>query len=223
MVKLRSHPTGFSLIELTVVVAILAVMAGSVLVGFNSFGGTINARETVGRIGDIIRESEMAILQGDYQKISIHFFEDYLVLEEAPAEAELPLSLGNTCVLDLRNGHDLNGSGTLYKKDEEDRLLEIVTLALFPPLCANFEGAEESEWRYQLISGDQPSPVLRFFHFNLGTDYKLRLGEDAYRLEIEAPYNKKQLYKNNSFYTGSVALPLYHNGADTGASITLQH
>lgn len=211
--------TGFSLAELIVVVSILGVLGTGVMVGWNSFGSAVKAKEVVGMIEDIIRESEAAVLKGDYEKVTLHFRENYLVLEESISEASLTLNLG-TCT----NGEPAVTAvqaGTLQKTNESGQSVRVQTISASGSECViSFETAPEREWRYQLISDGAQSSIIRFAHFNLGTSFELRTADGgspaSYRLEIIAPYGKKQL-----FPPGPVNLKLYSDEEPTDAALTL--
>ena len=57
---------GFSLLEIMVTVAIIGVMAGSVVVGFNSFGDTVRVRETAGVLTDTVKRLELETIRRDF-------------------------------------------------------------------------------------------------------------------------------------------------------------
>ena len=210
---------GFSLIELTVVVGIMSVLGTATIAGFNYFGDSIRAGEVVGIIRDTIRQAELSILKGDYRQVNIHFMNHYLILEQVVEGASLDLNLEVACSQDGRAGHNLTGdAGALNTLDEAGRLIEVTAL----PLCANFEKSLESEWQYQLISGQARSNIIRFVHFNLGTSFALSpLVPASYRLEIEAPYAKKRFYANDVLTAGTATIDLLDPNGSSSAKITL--
>ncbi|PIZ72026.1 hypothetical protein COY07_03860 [Candidatus Peregrinibacteria bacterium CG_4_10_14_0_2_um_filter_43_11] len=221
--------SGFSLIELIVVVGIIAIFSASSFVGFALFGENMRAKEVSGVISDLVKRSELEVLRGDYQAIKIHFLENYLVLEKTPASADLSLDLSGTCTLDSAEGYNLDttDSGTLLKKDESGRLIEVTTLPAFPSLCVNFEGSRESDWAYQLTGGDQVSPILQFSHFNINRDhlntlFSLDLNGKTVDLTIEAPYAKRSLYIDDVLSADSVTLPVKKNGEASGETLIIQ-
>ncbi|MDH5597223.1 MAG: prepilin-type N-terminal cleavage/methylation domain-containing protein, partial [Candidatus Peregrinibacteria bacterium] len=90
MQKTKSNK-GFSLLEIMVVVAIVGIMAGSVVVGFNAFGNTIRTRETAGVLSDLLKGFELETIRRDYQKLTIQFEPAYLVVEADAEGTTLPL------------------------------------------------------------------------------------------------------------------------------------
>lgn len=230
------------MVELTVTVGILSALAGATLVGFGAFGDFIKAQEASGFTGDILRRSELSVLKEEAAKITVHFLTDYLVLEEAPAEtgAVLTFDIADTCVESGSTGYFLAAGtdGVLVRLDEEDRLLENRAVTLGEKFCVAFEGAAEREWKFRLSGADGDSSLFRFIHFNLGTDFQLKIpqaitdsrcslattlapGADV-RLEIQAPYAKRQLYVMSVLESGSSALLLCGPSSDTGEFIYLQ-
>ncbi|MBU1016535.1 prepilin-type N-terminal cleavage/methylation domain-containing protein, partial [Patescibacteria group bacterium] len=70
---------GFTLTELMVTVAIIAIMGTSVTVGWHSFSGTIAVRNAAGNIGGFIDGLEEAHLRDEYTKSSVYFMKKYLL------------------------------------------------------------------------------------------------------------------------------------------------
>ena len=220
--KKKFRHRGFSLVELIVVISIISVLSVSTVVAFNVFGEALKAKEVAGVITDKIKAAELLVLKGDYQKIDVHFFENYLVLVESPENTDLNLTLGGEC---NQNGEGHNvattDTGNLHKKDESGNGLGISSLSN-SQVCAPFKDTEEAEWRYQLVQGDQVSSLIRFVNFNIDSDFTLGVAAAKYRLEIEAPYAKKTLYVDNVAQTTATTLTIQNAEGLTGETVTLQ-
>lgn len=211
---------GFTLVELLVTVSILGVMGAGVMIGFNTFGDSVKAKEAMGVLEDLIRESEAAVLKKDYEKVVFHFREDYVILEEFLPAASLDLNLG-VCT----GGGDpavlsLQGS-TLQKTDEAGQSMGVERVGAGESTCVtNFEDASQQEWRYQLKEGDDTSSAIRFAHFNLNTSFQLKTSSggspSAYTLEILGPYGSKTLSP-----PGPLELKLFSNGEPTETTLNL--
>lgn len=225
---------GFSLLEIMVVVAIVGIMASSVVIGFNSFGETVRTKETAGVITDLIKRLELEMIRRDYTKQTVHFEEDYLAVE-AHVEGEVSdtsfslkwLGTGGSCspdeeVLEIENKQPT--PVYLAKRDQYGNNLEIQPISPGPPEyeCVDFLNSEETEWQYQVFSGSQGSQIIRFLHFNIRRDSgnQPALNSNNYTLEISAPYASKEIYDGATLETGPVTLTL-QNGGDPEI-ITLQ-
>ena len=180
--------SGFSLVELMVVVAIIAIMSVSVSVGFRYMGDTLRTKQVAGIISDTVKKAEMEVLRGDYKKNTIQFTAGYLVITSEPENTSLELRLDGT---DIKT----SDTGVLTKRDGEGKVLGVRSFNGTPPEPVDFVPSPETEWQYQLTSGDEISPIIRFIHFNVERE-KL---ENAVQLSniiggpltIEAPYAKK--------------------------------
>lgn len=180
--------------ELIVVVSIIAIMAVSVSVGFRYMGDAMRTKQVAGIITDVVKRTEMEVLRGDYKKSTINFLTNYLVIESEPENKSLVLSLGDST--GCADGNNLNlGTGVLTKKDGDGKVLGIKSVAGGTE-CVPFTTSPETEWQYQLSSGDQVSPLVRFIHFNIERDkpenaIQLSDVDSSDKLVIEAPYAKK--------------------------------
>ena len=189
---------GFSLIELIVVVSIIAIMSVSTVVGFRHMGEGLRKQETKGIISDLIKRTELEILRGDYQKSTINFLEEFLVINEDLGDQNIELTLGSTC--DVGYNIQSNIPGTLYKKDIDGNVLDAGFITGTNPKCIEFSESEEREWQFQVITPSQYSNILRFVHFNvnrenLNNPVLIKDLTDE-KLTIEAPYAKKTLSIN---------------------------
>ncbi len=200
-----------------VVVAIIAIMSVSVSVGFRYMGNALLTKQAAGIIMDTVKMAETEVLSTDYKKNTIQFTADYLVITSEPENKSLNLSLGDSA--DCANGYNLNlGTGVLTKRDGYGKVLGVKSVAGGKE-CVQFTASPEIEWQYQLTSGDQVSPVIRFIHFNIQREkpenaVKISTGAGS-QLTIEAPYAKK---------TGTLPINLDVSDADGNhtESLTIQ-
>lgn len=214
-----------------VVVAIMSIMASSVVLGFNSFEKTIRVRETAGVITDIIKNLELDMLRRDYTRQTVHFNQDYLVSEAENENQTLTLKYDTGCTGGKETlKADNSGSATpvyLAQRDPEGNNLN---LSLIPAgttqtVCVDFLHSKESEWDYQLFSGSDISQTIRFIHFNLRRDddpstwARITAGSN-YTLQITAPYADKTFYDNGTLTTGTVNLSV--TNAEAAETVTLQ-
>lgn len=198
---------GFSLVELLVVISIVAVLSVSTVVGFSTLGDALRLREVTGILSDQVRQSELKVLRGDFEKVIIHFLPNYVVMEEHEKFNEDDLM---TIVLDPDDpicvdgdGDDtgpqivLSDSGNLTQKDENEEPLELEAAGAGAQ-CIDFMESSEIEWNFKLTSGNESSNTLRLIHFNVKRDDSpsiLNISEGSFsRVEISAPYGKKRLY-----------------------------
>ena len=196
MKAINNKLSGFSLVELLVVVTIVAVLSISSLVGFGYLGDTLKAREVTGFLADLIKQEELKVLRGDFDKAVVHFLPDFVVIDEQPDEYEFELELGGSCGID---GYYLivSSSGNLTLKDENEEIMELETVAA-GTYCIEPIDSPELEWVYYLSSRDSSSNTIRFIHFNLRREsisnpVSIVVGTDS-RVEISSPYGKKRFY-----------------------------
>ena len=196
---------GFSLLEIMVVVAIISIMAGTVVVGFNSFGETVRTRETAGVITDTIKNLELEMIRREFVKQTVNFEEGYLVVEAQVENQSEDMILewegpnGNCEELKITN--PLSGTPVyLAQRDAEDNNMQIDAItdaSKTVPVC--FADSDETEWRYQLFKGADRSQVIRFIHFNIRrgstADYARIADGTDYTLEITAPYASKEIFE----------------------------
>ena len=194
MKKIFETSPAFSLVELIVVISIIAVLSVGAYVGFRGTGDTLLAREAAGIVQDTVKITEMEILKDDYEKSTIYFLEDYLVIISEPEGKSLELTLDNSCT----DGHNISFSsdGNLTKKDSNGNLIESKSVSSGESECVAFKNSEQIGWNYQLSSAGEVSDVIRFLHFNVDrekeTNIKITSNEGKY-MSIEAPYSKKTL------------------------------
>ncbi len=227
---------GFSLLEIMVTVAIISIMSGSVVIGFNSFGQTVRLQETAGVITDIIKSMELEMIRRDYVKQTIHFEPDYLVAE-AEVESQNPDLLlswngqGSCASGEEELAIENKSAKTIYlaKRDQDDNNMEIKAIAPSPAPtpteCITFKDSKETEWQYQLFESGNRSQIIRFLHFNIrrGNDNNLpAIDLNNYTLEITAPYASKTFYDGATLLTGNVEIDVENEGEDSFETIILQ-
>lgn len=219
---------GFSLLEIMVTVAIVAIMASSVVIGFNSFGETVRTRETAGVITDTLKNLELETIRRDYKSQLIHFKPDYLVVEVQVENQNPDMTLtwngrnGNCEELDIAN--DTGSVVYLTQRDQNGNNMQIQAYPGNDTICVDFLDSEETEWQYQLFKGGDRSQIIRLIHFNIRRDNSSEKPAiqppHPYSLKITAPYASKEFYKNDDPWTGSVELELQDGGEPV--TITLQ-
>ena len=199
---------GFTLLEIMVVVAIISIMTPSMVLGFSSFGKTIQIRETAGTIEDLIKKLELEITQGNGQKTHLYFEKNFLIAKTENENSNLKLKykgLGvegceeNEIALEIGEGEKVV---YLIKKDAQKNNLEITVQNANEIKCiSDFQKSKELEWEYKTNFNTSTSDSIRFIHFNLNrTDFSnpIEINEGTeYSLEINAPYGKKLFYKKD--------------------------
>ena len=220
---------GFSLIEIMVTVAIIAIMASSVVIGFNSFGDTVRTQETAGVITDTIKNLELEMIRRDYVKQTVNFDADYLVIEAEVENQTLELTWNEQggCAADEEELGITNETGSpiyLAQRDEYGNNMQIEPKTETGTVCVAFKDSEDTEWQYQLFNGGDRSQIIRFKHFNVrrGSQFdpvQIVSGTD-YSLEITAPYASKT-FLDSGAPTSDTATLQVQNGGDP-VTITLQ-
>ena len=219
---------GFSLLEIMVVVAIISIMAASVVVGFGSFESTVRTRETAGVISDTLKNLELEMIRRDYVKQTVHFEPEYLIVETQVENQTLGLKWNGPggCA----EGEELEITNTvsptpvyLARRDRYGNNMEINAFTgASETACVDFAESEETEWQYQLFTGADRSQVIRFIHFNVrrGDKDVVSIQNNDVTLEISAPYAGKKYYDDGTPATGTVALQLQDGGDPV--TLTLQ-
>jgi prepilin-type N-terminal cleavage/methylation domain-containing protein len=210
---------GFSLVELLVVVGIIVILSASSIAGFGYLGNILKTREVTGLLGDMIQQEELKILRGEFNKSTMYFLADYIVVDEEPADATLKLSFAqdNSCAEKYKIAFDLNEStltANLIKKDEEGVVVETKSVAKNGSQCIEFKNSEGVEWDYQLIDSEKFSNTVRFAHFNiqrgnLNDPVSITDGAGS-KIEITAPYGKKLVYDSDGILMDDPSDPGYH-------------
>jgi len=208
---------GFTLVEIMVVVAIIAILSGTAMVGWNSLRETITLEQSGEILKDIVKKTEMEILQNEYEKVTLHFKEDYLLIVAEPEDYDLEL-INAIC------GDDIgltSADGGILKKRNERVLVSIVNLVATDDVCWELADMTNREWNYQLfsVSEDEVSPIISFIHYNPsmdGVQITVTTGVDSY-LVIEGPYISKEYH---GLISGQINITL--DDGDNDVDITIQ-
>lgn len=214
------------MVELLVVVSIIAILSVSAVVGFGYLGDILKAREVTGFLGDVVKQEELKVLRGDFESTTVHFLDNYLVIESYAEDASLELTLGDS--VDCADGHNINIpiGGNLTQKDDEGTVMQIKTVLPGTAECIQFADSKQLEWNYELSSGDQQSNLLRFVHFNLKRENLNNpiavITEVGARVEIVAPYGKKNVYNKSGSLTDSVEITVEDAGGNSQDTFILQ-
>jgi len=221
----KSLNGGFTLVELLVVVSIVAILSVSSVIGFGHLGNTLKAKEAAGYISDVVKQEELKILRGDFDKAVIHFLQDYLVIEEWPTGASATLSLGSACA-GSTDYQITYSDGNLTQKDGEGEVVLVKPVTASSECISNFKTSEDLEWNYQLASGGQFSAILRFVHFNLQRDGEqngLWITENpGWKVEIFAPYGRKRFFKLDGSSADGLAMAVGNTNEGVSEPIVLR-
>ncbi len=216
---------GFSLLEVMVVVAIIAIMATTVSIGFSSFGNTVRVQESAGIIKDTINQLKLETIRKDYMKNTIQFDTNYLIVESEVEGANLDLEWTGDC-LNIDNTGASNPV-LLAQRDQYGNNLNLYTYDIDETECKNvdFETSEEKEWQYQLFYENSYSNIIRFIHFNVNRN-ALRdlviIEDNDYSLSIEAPYAKETFYASGTIETGPVTLTVRDEDEENSETLNFQ-
>lgn len=204
---------GFTMVELMVVIAIISIMSVASVLGFGYLGDTLKTREVAGILVDLIKQEELKILRGDFNKATIHFLKNYVVIEEAEEgyKPEL-LKLESSCGEGGKNyeiGYTPAVSGVLTQKDGDGKIVDIKRVESGKE-CIDFTGSTDKEWDYSLNESEEFSESLRFIHFNiqredLNNPISITDGAGS-RIELSAPYGKKIIYDSNGISQAKISL-----------------
>lgn len=211
----------------------MAIMSVSSVVGFGYLGDILRVRGVTGLIADTVRQEELKVLRGDFESATVHFLTDYMVIEEFAEDAELQLTLNKNgpCVPVGNYEILISDSGNLTKKDGDGAILKIESVTP-PSKCIIFKNSKDTEWQYQLTSGNEFSNVIRFIHFNiqredlknseeLSNPVYISSGNDS-KVVISAPYAKKNIYDDNSKSVGWVELTVKDSNDNSQETLTVR-
>jgi len=206
-----------------VTIAIISIMAGTVTIGFGSFIQTVRLQQTKGVITDTISNLTPEILRDEYQKQTVHFDEDYLVIEAEVENQSLSLKWnGEGACGTGKEELEIDNTGPsnhvhFAKKDKYENNIDIISIAplISEIICVDFIDSEKTEWQYQLFRDSDVSQVIRLIHFNIRRNdadtVKITNGNN-FTFEISAPYATEKFYDNGNQTTGTVALTIENEG-----------
>ena len=194
---------GFSLVELMIVISIIAIISVAGVVGFRGSSDTLVVKQVKGIIEDTVKIVELEIQGEEYEKSTIHFLPNYLVIVSEPEDTTLSLSLGDTSSCSNGNNIEIGDNGSLIKRDSESSPIETVNVTDGDSVCIDFMNSMETEIRYQVASGGEKSPIVRFIHFDVKREKpsgvylqgdSASAGDDINStIQISAPYAKKSI------------------------------
>lgn len=190
--------------ELIVVVAIMAILAGGASVGRHSLADFIALQSATGAIETVIAGIRTDHLRDEYTKSSVYFMEEYLLADSKSHEAALVLkwepvtTAGPDCEAgDIRLIS--SDEAILFVSDPWDGFLGFpAPLYGGDSLCFNPLAHTNTTTFFQLRSDRDFSNVIRFFPLNpgKGAASPVYLEPNDYRLDILMAFGKKKRYKN---------------------------
>lgn len=225
---------GFSLVELLVIVSIISILSITSVAGFGRLKEILQLKEATHFLSDLIKQEELKVLRGDYDRAVIHFFKDYVVIEEYPADLAFDLFLYDQCP----HGYGVklgNEDGTTLIQKSPHGVVQTRNLQKNKPDCTtDFKKSPFTELSYQLVKGQEVSNVIRFMHFNLNRNPQDETQKDSIpspveiswgaksRIEMVAPYGNKTIFNHENTIRESSIIHLIDKTTQTTETLTLQ-
>jgi len=201
---------GFSLVELMVTVAIIAIVSGTAYVGLGSFRESVIVQQSIEVLKDTLYIVEQEIVRDEYERATIYFDEEYLRVYAEPEDASLNLDFQPACPDDV--GVVTSDMGQLKKRNEK------VTIRIKnvngDSDCGNFMTSEDLKWEWQMFYNGNVSPNVRYIHYNPNRDTTSDLtitnddsGFGSYMV-IEGPYVSKSFFDSTGTEVDELTLTL---------------
>lgn len=195
---------GFTFVELMVVVAIMAILAGTVSVGWHSFSDFIAFQNATGTIEDILDEITTDHLRDEYKETSVWFESEYLLVDSVSHEARLTLgwekvsaAVGDCAVGDIKLKSPVTAQ--FFANDGEGNpLFDSVPLQADEEFCIDPLEYKEREMVYELQTDEDFSNRLRVFPIDRSFSGSggITIEPNSYRVDILQPYPRKRRYEN---------------------------
>ena len=204
---MKNTNRAFSLIELMVVVAIMAIMASGAVIGLGRTTDDMAVRESANHIKDVIQKAELVALQGEVA-IEIRFLPGFLVINEVYGETPSRITIDGACAPPYE-GFSVAGTGKVTQTTDlhgmgfETELYDNGPAS--QPFCFDFDSAPDTEWTFRFESGEEYG-VIRYAHFNLLRDppgkLALDTGGDDLRMVITGPQIGRKYFRNGENVSG---------------------
>ena len=227
MQKIKSKK-GFTLIELMVVVAIMAIMSVGASVGFQSFFQYVTVQNASGYLQTVISQLSTEVSDNDYKKSSVYFEGLYLLVDSKSAAADLTLGWEKVLVAsgDCKVGDvKLKSSDEAYffVRDNEGELLDdFMQLSQNQEICIDPLEHKKQEIIYELQTPTDTSNQIRLFPLDPEGNNSSGTFIEAndYRLDILWRYGQKKRYKAGNLLDDGTPATLTIKSTDGEAEVT---
>ena len=216
----------FTLIELMVVVAIMAIMSVGASVGFQSFFQYVTVQNASGYLQTVISQLSTEVSDNDYKKSSVYFEDRYLLVDSRSVNADLTLGWEKVLVATP----DCQVGDIKLKSSDDAQLLEggandtpsTVQMSQNEEICVNPFKYKEPETIYDLQAGRAFSNQIRIFPLDLekGNSSGAYIEANDYQLDILGQYGKKKRYKAGNLLDDSTPATLIIKSTDGEAEVT---
>ena len=197
----QKHRLGFSLVELMVAVAIIAVLASGAVIGIGGTADEMEVRESAKYIKDVVQKAELRALK-EPVTMNIRFLPGFLVIDEVYEGGDAGVDTSDVCT-SPEEGFAVVSEGQLTQTTDLHGMafaMEVYADEENPqPFCFDFDNARDTEWIFEMTS-EEENRVIRYIHFNLLRDnpgkFILDTAGDDLRLVIIGPQIKARYFKN---------------------------
>jgi len=205
---------GFTLVELMVVVAIIAILSAGTGVLAKGMKGALVPYSSALHIDDILTglEQDISLLER-YEEVTVHFFKNYsyLVIVAKPKDYSLNLKWDKSACNGIGGAISTDDGMIFHKVGNKLSLIA----SNEESVCEDFMNSNENEWSYQLKNGEDFSPIIKLIHFNDNPqDSATKITSDDSSMIISAPYGKKRFYDGvvpDPNLDGTLTLTLEYN------------